>query len=84
MKYSRLAREKEEEIGGFLNCGVFNSLLLLCLRTQRVFMYVCMRAEEKVNKIETLRKANRESERERRGVCSLTYTHYVYVTENIR
>jgi serine/threonine-protein kinase MRCK len=38
MKYSRLAREKEEEI------------------------------EEKVKKIETLRKANRESERERRGL----------------
>ena len=31
-----------------------------------VCVLVC--AEEKVNKIETLRKANRESERERRGV----------------
>lgn len=31
----------------------------------------CLCAEEKVTKIETLRKANRESERERRGVSEV-------------
>ncbi|CAI8023588.1 hypothetical protein GBAR_LOCUS13762, partial [Geodia barretti] len=47
VKYSRLAREKEEEIGGFLDCGVFNFLLLfyiLRFSLLDVYLYVCMHA----------------------------------------
>ena len=37
-----------------------------CIHVRVMYTNTC--AEEKVTKIETLRKANRESERERRGV----------------
>ena len=66
VKYSRLAREKEEEIG-----------MLIYPVCECVYLSP-LPSEEKVTKIATLRKANRESERERRGVSQHPH-HAMYM-----